>query len=105
MNTPASSEEASPFQQFVNAHPWWFVLAWVVLIFPISWLSSHLLLARVTSGSVRAVISETGLIVAAFVFLSLFQWWHHVGFTKGIRGDTVPICLFHHRSRKSSRVG
>jgi membrane protease YdiL (CAAX protease family) len=94
MNTSASSEEASPLQQFVNAHPWLFVLAWVVMIFPISWLVNHLLLARVISDSVRAVVYETGLIVAAFVFLSLLRWWHRVGFTKGIRGDDVPVCLF-----------
>lgn len=94
MNTPASSEETSPLQQFVNAHPWLFALAWVVLIFPISWLISHFLLSRVTSGSVRAVVLETGLIVAAFVFLSLLRWWHPVGFTKEIRGTDVPVCLF-----------
>jgi membrane protease YdiL (CAAX protease family) len=94
MNAPASSEEASPLQQFVNAHPWLFALAWVVMIFPMSWLISHFLLARVTSGPVRAVILETGLTVVAFVFLSLLRWWHHIGFTKGIRGGDVPICLF-----------
>lgn len=94
MNTPSFSEEASPFQQFVNAHPWLFTLAWVVLIFPISWLISHVLLSRVLFPPIRAVILETGLIVAAFVCLSLLHWWHQTGFTKGIRGNDVPVCLF-----------
>lgn len=94
MKASAASEESSPLRQFVDAHPWLFVLAWVVLIFPISLLISHLLLARVTSGPVRAVLVETGLIFAAFVFLSLFHWWHQTGFTKGIWGEDVLICLF-----------
>ncbi len=94
MDAPASSEEASPLQQFVNAHPWLFVFAWVVMIFPIGWLIAHFLLSRVTSGPIRAVILETGLIVVAFVFLSLLRWWHLVGFTKGIRGADVLVCLF-----------
>lgn len=94
MDAPASSEEASPLQQFVNAHPWLFVFAWAVMIFPIGWLIAHFLLSRVTSGPVRAVILETGFIVVAFVFLSLLRWWQHVGFTKGIRGADVPVCLF-----------
>lgn len=94
MNTPASSEEASPLQQFVKVHPWLFVLAWVAMIFPISWLINHVLLSRVTSGPVRAVLVETGLIVAAFVFLSLLRWWHDIGFTQGISRDDIPLCLF-----------
>ena len=94
MNAPASSEEASPLQQFVKAHPWLVALAWVVMIFPIGWLISHFLLSRVPSGPVRAVLLETGLIVAAFVFLSLLRWWHDIGFTKGIGRDDVLVCLF-----------
>lgn len=94
MKTPAASEEASPLQQFVNAHPWLFALAWVVMIFPMGWLIAHFLLARVASGSLGAVLRETVLIVAAFVFLSLLHWWHQIGFTKGIRGEDVLICLF-----------
>ena len=94
MNALSSSEEASPLQQFVNAHPWLFTLAWLGVILPISWLISHVLLSRVISPSIRAVILETGLIVVAFVFLSLLGWWHQTGFTKGIRGNDVPVCLF-----------
>jgi membrane protease YdiL (CAAX protease family) len=78
----------------VKAHPWLFVLAWVVMIFPISRLIGHFLLSRVTSVPVEAVILETGLIVAAFVFLSLLGWWHDIGFTTGIRREDVLVCLF-----------
>lgn len=90
----ASSEEISPLQQFVKAHPWLFVLIWVVIIFPIYWLIAHFLLARVVSGPVGAMLRKTVFVVVAFVFLSLLHWWHKVGFTQGIRRDDVPVCLF-----------
>ena len=97
MNAPASSETAKSLQQFVNAHPWLFALAWV-MSFPmsqlISWLISNFHLSPVTTLSVRGMIIRTGLIVAAFVFLSLLRWWRQTGFTKGIRGKDVPVCLF-----------
>ena len=94
MKTLASSEETSPLQQFVDAHLWLFVLVWVVIIFPICWLIAHFLLARVVSGSVGAVLRETVLVVVAFAFLSLLQWWHKVGFTQGISRNDVFVCLF-----------
>jgi uncharacterized protein len=94
MYTPASSKEASPFQRFEKAHPWLFVLALVVTIFSFNWLIGHLLLSRVPSGPVRALLDETVLIVAAFVFLSLMHWWHDIGFTQGISRNQIPLCLF-----------
>ncbi len=97
MNAPSSSETAKSLQQFVNAHPWLFALAWV-MIFPmiqlIRWvIRSNFHLSPVTSLLVTVTI-YTGLVIVAFVFLSQLSWWCQTGFMKGIGRKDVLVCLF-----------
>ncbi len=102
MNAPSSSETAKPLQQFVNSHPWLFILALVLIVeiipIPISLLIKIVLLSlRVPVQPIKYLIYdliELSLVIVAFVFLSQLRWWRQTGFMKGIGGKDVLVCLF-----------
>lgn len=93
MHTPSSPETARSLQRFVQMHPWWFIFL-LLLIIPISWLSNNLHYSFASVISSKAIVMEIVFMVLAFVFISLLHWWHRVGFTQGIKGKDIPLCIF-----------
>jgi membrane protease YdiL (CAAX protease family) len=101
MNASSLSQTTRPLQQFVSSHPWWFILILLIIVeiilAPISLLIKTFLLSpRIPAPLIQIIrdLIELSLALVAFVFLWQLRWWRQTGFTRGIRGKDVLVCLF-----------
>lgn len=98
MNASLSPETDGRLARFVNAHPWWFVLALLGILEGIlvglGFLGrAFIRFSHVPAQPVRDVL-ELLLVIVAFLLISRLKWWRQTGFMQGITWKDMPLLLF-----------